>query len=198
MSGLVLGFTTGWVVPLLSPEKRNPGIESKPGNWIFDTCHFHSAAPCSLATHKDFSCHSLACYHDWAQVLRNPITTTVSDSDYHVCYSRVPQIREDVLISSFSSLQTSLPPPFQSVCLRFELLESLTTDTPVWSWAGWWVAKAADPGFRLSDIKWYCGVDLTVMNNGEHRKRSIPPKCQTELPSWQGNRILLAFPQTRG
>lgn len=91
------------------------------GNWIFDTCHFHSAAPYSLATHKDFSCHSLVCYHEWAQVLRNPITTTVSDSCHHGCYSHVPQIRKDVLTSSFSFLQTSLPPPFQSVCLRYEL-----------------------------------------------------------------------------
>lgn len=74
------------------------------GNWIFDTCHFHSAAPCSLATYKDFSCHSSACY-EWAQGLRNPITTTVSDPCQHpyICYSHVPQIRKDVPISSFSS-----------------------------------------------------------------------------------------------
>lgn len=92
------------------------------GNWIFDTCHFHSAAPCSLATCKDFSCHSSACY-EWAQGLKNPITTTVSDPCHHpyICYSHVPQIRKDVPISSFSSLQTGLPPPFQSVCLRYQL-----------------------------------------------------------------------------
>lgn len=104
-------------------RKGNSRIERSEGNWIFDTCHFHSAAPCSLATHKDFSCHSSACYHERAQGLRNPITTTVSDPCHHpyVCYSHVPQIRKDVPISSFSFLQIGLPPPFQSVCLRYEL-----------------------------------------------------------------------------
>lgn len=106
----------------VSREKELKDREER-GNWIFDTCHFHSAAPCSLATHKDFSCHSSACYHEWVQGLRNPITTTVSDPCHHpyVCYSHVPQIRKDVPISSFSFLQTSLPPPFQSVCLIYEL-----------------------------------------------------------------------------
>lgn len=104
------------------------GARGERGNWIFDTCHFHSAAPCSLATHKDFSCHSLACYHEWAHGLRNPITSSVSDSCHYGCYSHVAQIRKDLLIRSFALfsffsffLESGLAPPFQSVCLRYEL-----------------------------------------------------------------------------
>lgn len=78
-------------------------------NWIFDTCHFHSAAPCSLATHKDFSCHSLACYHEWARGLRNPITGCVSDSRHYGCCGHVAGIRKDLLISSSSSSSSSSP-----------------------------------------------------------------------------------------
>lgn len=61
-----------------------------------------------LATHKDFPCHSSARYYEWAQVLRNPITTTVPDPCHrpYVCYSHVPGIRKDVPISSLSFLQT--------------------------------------------------------------------------------------------
>jgi len=105
-----LALPRGQVVPQQILQKRNSRIEKEWGNWIFDTCHFHSVAPCSLATHKDFSCHSSACYHEWAQGLRNPITTTVSDPSHHpyVCCTHVPQIREDVPISSFSFLLTSL------------------------------------------------------------------------------------------
>lgn len=77
------------------------------GGWFFDTCHFHSAAPCSLATRKDFLCHSLARYHEWARGLRNPITGRVSDSRHYGCCSHVARIRKDLLISSSSSSSSS-------------------------------------------------------------------------------------------
>lgn len=192
MSSLVFGFTTGagWA-SAVSREKGTGGSERSGGNWIFDTCHFHSAAPCSLATHKHFSCHSSACYHEWAPGPRNPITTTVSDPCHHpyVCYSRVRQIRKDVPISSFSLLQFRRPPPLQSACLRYEL-RGLFSD---WFTADSLLHSAAQAGgclrerrghwFWRSDIKWYHGADLTMVNNGEACSESacLPDAKQSGL-----------------
>lgn len=59
--------------------------------------------PCSLATHKDFSCHSLACNHEWARGPRNPITSMASDACRHVLESNPPL----VIFAFFASLPVS-------------------------------------------------------------------------------------------
>lgn len=123
---------------LLRHLQRNGGAARiRRQDWIFDTCHFHFAAPCCCSLqHQQQCCHTQglllfphlfffflkvcsACYHEWAPGLRNPITSSVSEHccHSHVYRSHVPQIRNDVPISCSSLLQFSLPPLTQCVSL---------------------------------------------------------------------------------
>lgn len=126
--------------------------------------------PCSLATHKDFSCHSLACNHEWAQGPRNPITSMASDACRHVLESNPPL----VIFAFFASL------PVSQLSLGLEH----ATLAPMAPAGG---CLMLQPG-RLgrAQIKWLGGVDPTEPNIKQQRPHcQIHPTPASYFPSVQ-------------